>query len=140
MRTNGSHGPSGLNADEWCRILTVSKNSSLDISKTIESLARKIVNTEIDQSHMAPCNACSLITLDKNPSVRPIGVGEVLIRNIGRSIAALKLDRTPLVEIISDTSVKKAVLSTQSTASASLSRLIVLMLCSSSMPKVHSIV
>ena len=34
---------------------------------------------------MAAYNACRLIPLDKNPGVRPIGVGEVLRRIIGRS-------------------------------------------------------
>ena len=97
MKTNGSHGPSGLNADEWRRLLTVFKNSSLEICKTIASLARKIATTEIDQSFLAPYNACRLIALDKNPGVRPIGVGEVLRRIIGRSITAcLKSDLTAL--------------------------------------------
>ena len=35
---------------------------------------------------MVAYNACRLIPVDKNPGVRPIGVGEVLRRIIGRSI------------------------------------------------------
>ena len=34
---------------------------------------------------MEPYNACRLISLDKNPGVRPIGEGEVMRRIIGRT-------------------------------------------------------
>ena len=35
---------------------------------------------------MEPCNACRLTPLDKNPRVRPIGIGEVMRRIIGQTI------------------------------------------------------
>ena len=35
---------------------------------------------------MEPYNACRIIPLDKNPGVRPIGIGEVMRRIIGRTI------------------------------------------------------
>ena len=88
MKTHGTHSPSRLNADDWRIILTVSKNSSIELCKTIATLAVKISTIELDQESLVPYNACRLIALNKNPGVRPIGIGEVLRRIIGRSITA----------------------------------------------------
>ena len=40
----------------------------------------------MNTGHLRSYNACHLIPLDKHPGVRPIDVGEVLRRIIGRSI------------------------------------------------------
>ena len=42
MRTHGSHGPSGLDANEWRRFLTHFGQQSIEISKTIAEIAKKI--------------------------------------------------------------------------------------------------
>ena len=86
MRTHGSHGPSGLDANEWRRILTHFGQQSVEISKTIAKIAKKLATEELDPELMEPYNACRLIPLDKNPGVRPIGIGEVMRRIIGRTI------------------------------------------------------
>ena len=82
MKTNGSHGPSGLDAGEWRRLLT-SYKSSIDLCKTVSKLAIRIATEEL--KFLNSYNAC-LIALDKCPGVRPIGIGEVLRRIIGKSI------------------------------------------------------
>ena len=84
MKTNGSHGPSGLDAGEWRRLLTSYKTSSIDLCKTVSKLAIRIATEELN--FLNSYNACRLIALDKCPGVRPIGIGEVLRRIIGRSI------------------------------------------------------
>ena len=84
MKTNGSHGPSGLDSQEWRRVLTSFKNSSNDLCKTVAKLAIRISTEELP--FLKAYNACRLIALDKCPGVRPIGIGEVLRRIIGRSI------------------------------------------------------
>ena len=86
MRTHGSHGPSGLDANEWRRILTHFGQQSVEISKTIAKIAKKLATEELNPELMEPYNACRLIPLDKNPGVRPIGIGEVMRRIIGRTI------------------------------------------------------
>ena len=87
----GSHGPSGLDAQEWRRLLTSFKGSSSDLCKTIYRLAYRIATEELD--FLASYNSCRLIALDKCPGVRPIGIGEVLRRLIGKSITTcLKAD------------------------------------------------
>ena len=86
MRTHGSHGPSGLDANEWRRILTHFGQQSVEISKTIAKIAKKLATEELNPELMEPYNACRLIPLDKNPGVRPVGIGEVMRRIIGRTI------------------------------------------------------
>ena len=90
MRTHGLHGPSGLDANEWRRILTHFGQKSVEISKTIAKIAKKLATEELNPELMEPYNACRLIPLDKNPGVRPIGIGEVMRRIIGRTITKCK--------------------------------------------------
>ena len=75
MRTHGSHGPSGLDANEWRRTLTHFGRQSVEISKTIAKIAKKLATEELNPELMEPCNACRLIPLDKIPGVRLIGIG-----------------------------------------------------------------
>ena len=68
LKTRGAAGPSGQDADGWRRIL-VSKN--------------------FGKQGLEPYIACRLIPLDKNPGVRPIGIGEVLRRIIGKAVISI---------------------------------------------------
>ena len=86
MKTRGSHGPWGLDSNEWSRILSNFEQSSADLCKTLATLASLIATSDFGTDEMVAYNACRLIPLDTYPGVRPIGVGEVLRRIIGRSI------------------------------------------------------
>ena len=94
MKTHGSHGPPGLDANECRRILTHFGQQSIEISKTIAKIARKMATEELNPELTDPYNACRLILLDKNPGVRPIGIGEVMRRIIGRTITRCLKKRT----------------------------------------------
>ena len=84
MVTQGSHGPSGVDANDWRRWLSHFGQASTNLCKALAAFARRLAT---DQMHdLNPYNACRLIPLDKNPGVRPIGVGEVIRRIIGRNI------------------------------------------------------
>ena len=90
MRTHGSHGPSGLDANERRRILTHFGQQSVEISQTIAKIAQKLANEELNPELIELYNACRLINLDKNPGVRPIGIGEVMRRIIGSTTKCFK--------------------------------------------------
>ena len=94
ISTKGGAGPSGLDADGWRHIL-LSKNFKEANNELREALASciKKLSTEyletFDQEGRLTSNieaylACRLIPLDKNPGLRPIGVGEVLRRILGK--------------------------------------------------------
>ena len=57
MRTHGLHGPSGLDANEWRRILTHFGQQSVKISKTVAKIAKKLATEELNLELMEPYNA-----------------------------------------------------------------------------------
>ena len=85
MKTQCSHGPSRLDANEWRRFLTLFGQYSVNLCKCLVDIAKPTATTELPSGTLEAYNACRLIPLDKNSGVRPIGVGEVLRRIIGRS-------------------------------------------------------
>ena len=78
VKTHDSHGPAGLIAKEWRRILTHIGQQSVGISKTLAKIAQKISTEILSPELLEPYNVCPLITVDKNPLVRPIGIGKVI--------------------------------------------------------------
>ena len=69
MRTHGSQGSSGLDANDWRRFLTHFGQQSVEISETIAKIAKKLATEELNPELMEPYNACRLLPLDKNPGV-----------------------------------------------------------------------
>ena len=104
LKTKGAYGPSGLNADGWRRILALKHFGKVgsDFRSTLATFARTLCRREVEiiissdskqYSNLEAYTACRLIPLDKNPGVRPIEVGEVLRRIIGKSImSVIKLE------------------------------------------------
>ena len=85
-QTNGSAGPSGLNAHAWRRMCCSFKEASDGLCHSLALLARRLCTQFIHPSILAPLLACRLVALDKNPGVRPIGVCEVAQRIISKAI------------------------------------------------------
>ena len=78
----------------------MSKNFGIaghSLRSALANFARKISTTETEvlvsngttYTNLEAYMACRLIPLDKNPGVRPIGVGEVLRRIIGKAILSV---------------------------------------------------
>ena len=89
IKTEGSAGPSGVVAAAWRRLCTSFKSCSIDLYQALSMVARRICTTLVDPSGLEAFVACRLIALDKCPGVRPIGIGEVARRIIGKAIARI---------------------------------------------------
>ena len=81
-------GPSHFDSEQFKIILVCRKhkNESRDLRQQVALFARKISTTIIDPLALEPYVSCRLIPLKKNPAVRPIGIGEVLRRVVGKAI------------------------------------------------------
>ena len=86
LNTHGSAGPSGVDADTWRRMCTAFSDVSDQLCEAIAACARRLAAMYVYPTSLEAYVACRLIPLDKQPSVRPIGIGEVLRRVIGKTI------------------------------------------------------
>ena len=89
LRTKGSGGPSGVDANGFKRILACKsfKHSSVALCDALATLARNLCTEYVDPSSIEALVASRLIPLDKGGGgVRPIGVGEVVRRVISKSV------------------------------------------------------
>ena len=89
MKTKGSAGPSGMHAELYRRILC-SKNLNSEgksLREEIAVMTRNLLKSCYHPSLIESYTSCRLIPLDKNPGIRPIGVGEALRRIIGKTIS-----------------------------------------------------
>ena len=87
LKTKGGAGPSVLDGDGWRRILT-SNSSRVESSDLFNAVAKvtKVLCYEVQQNNsLEPLLECRLIPLNKNPGLRPIGIGEILRRIIGKT-------------------------------------------------------
>ena len=90
LKTRGGAGPSGLDADGWKRVFTSNQfgDSTDDLCKIFAEVIKKLCTVENQPTSLEAFLANRLIPLDKNPGLRPIGVGEVLRRIAGKVIVS----------------------------------------------------
>ena len=84
--TTEEAGLSGMDAHGWRRICCTFSDASDALCHSLSFVAHRVCTQFVDHSVLAPLLASRLITLDKNPGVRPIGVGEVSRRIISKAI------------------------------------------------------
>lgn len=81
LRTKGSGGPSGIDANGFRRMLACKsfKKSGIDLCTAVAIMIRRLCTEFVDPCGIEVLLANRLIPLDKGEgAVRPIGVGEVL--------------------------------------------------------------
>ena len=93
-QTKGAGGPSQFDSKQWRRILCSNqfKTEGKELRERIAAFAKKIATEIIDPDTIEAYLSGRLIALDKAPGspelqVRPIAVGEVLRRIVGKTIA-----------------------------------------------------
>ena len=86
--TKGAGGPSQLDAMQYHYLLSSRKHKveNRELRAQIAILARKLATETLDPLTLEAYVSCRLILVDKNPGVRPIGVGEILRRIVGKYI------------------------------------------------------
>ncbi|XP_066926215.1 uncharacterized protein [Clytia hemisphaerica] len=91
MKTRGGAGPSGLDGDGWRRILCSKnfKTESNDLCLSLARMAKHLCTTIETDNSLEAFLSSRLIPLNKNPGLRPIGIGETLRRIIGKTVARL---------------------------------------------------
>ena len=77
-----------MDADGWRRILTSNSfgESSTDIYMALANVAKKLCVESDQTDSLKTFSANRLIPFDKNPGLRPIRVGAVIRRIIGKAV------------------------------------------------------
>jgi len=86
LTTRGAAGPSGADADQWRQMCTSFQDSSSNLCNALASVTRRLASEMVDQGSLNAFLANRLIPLDKCPGIRPIGIGEVMRRIVGKTI------------------------------------------------------
>ena len=88
VTTKGSVGPNGVDSDTWRRFLcSKSFNRATDEAcEAVAVMSRQLCTEFVDPTSRQSLLSCRLIPLDKDPGIRPIGIGEVLKRIIGKAV------------------------------------------------------
>ena len=64
-------------------------DASCDLCNAVAAVGRRLCNTFVDPVGLKVLTSCRLIALDKQPGVRPIAIGEVARRIIGKAILSI---------------------------------------------------
>ena len=86
---NGAAWPSGMDVSSWKKICSSFGSESVNLCESVACVARKLCSCYVDPSCVSAFVACRLNALDKNPGVRPIGIGEVCRRLIGKTVLSV---------------------------------------------------
>ena len=92
LNLHGSGGPTLVDADGWKHMLCSKAygHASINLCQAVADLTKKLCREAVHPESLEEYVACRLVPLDKgedkfgNPGVRPIGIGEILRRLVGK--------------------------------------------------------
>ena len=70
-------------------VYTSFKGASSELCHSLALVARRICTSYADPKSISPFLACRLITLNKNPGVRPIGIGDTARRILAKAVLSV---------------------------------------------------
>ena len=94
LRTHGSSGPSSLDANNLKKLFCSKKHNRASelLCESLAALGRRICTKFVDPKSLESYIACRAIALNKNDGkggIRPIGIGEIIRRVLGKAIAQI---------------------------------------------------
>jgi hypothetical protein len=89
LQTSGSGGVSGGDAAHWKRAVSSFKGASSDLVEVLAEKTRLLCTEYLDPSTLGAYVNNRLVALDKAPGVRPVGIGELERRAIGKAVLSV---------------------------------------------------
>ena len=86
LRTEGAAGVSQADDQMWHKMVTSFKETSTDFCAAVAAVARRFSTEYVDPQGVEALVANRGIPLDKCPGLRPVGIGEVKRRVMGKAI------------------------------------------------------
>ena len=86
LRTSGGAGVSQQEDALWHKMVTGHKETSASLANALASVARRLVTEYVDPQGLEALLANRGIAIDKCPGLRPVGVGEIARRIIGKAV------------------------------------------------------
>ena len=73
----------------WRRLLVSFKSASTDLCDAVANVAYRLATEHVNPAGLQALLNNRLVPLDKDPGVRPVGIGEVLRRIVGKSVLSI---------------------------------------------------
>ena len=89
LRTKGGAGVSQQEDVLWLKMVTGYKDSSSSLCNAVAVLARRIATECVDPKGLEALLSNRGIAIDKCPGLRPVGVGEIVRRIIGKAVMSV---------------------------------------------------
>jgi hypothetical protein len=89
LRTSGGAGVSQQEDALWHKMVSGHKEASASLTNALASVARRLVTEYVDPQGLEALLANRGIAIDKCPGLRPVGVGEMARRIIGKAVMAV---------------------------------------------------
>jgi hypothetical protein len=89
LRTSGGAGVSQQEDILWHKMISGHKDASASLANALASVARRLVTEYVDPQGLEALLANRGIAIDKCPGLRPVGVGEMARRIIGKAVMAV---------------------------------------------------